>query len=121
MSSNSENATGSNKRRQSANNNNNNNTNSDASSCKKRSTRRQPACASRCPSDRNPRRSPAKVSFKDPASPVDDPHKLLGSRLKPIMKDLASQPNELQITIIKQLDSMLNLRNATQQQKESQL
>ena len=117
MSSDSENATGSNKHRRSANNNND----SDASSHKKRSTHRPPARVTRRPSDRNSRRSPAKVSFEDPAPPVDDPHKLLGSRLKPIMRDLASQPNELQITIIEQLNSMLNLRNATQQRKESQL
>ena len=118
MSSNSENATRSNnKRRRSANNNND----SDASSHKKRSTHRPPARVTRRPSDRNSRRSPAKVSFEDPAPPVDDPHKLLGSRLEPIMRDLVSQPNELQITIIDQLNSMLNLCNATQQHKESQL
>ena len=117
MSSNSENATRSNsKRRRSATNKNDR----DAPS-RKRSTRKPRTPPTRRQPDRNARRSPGKVTFELPAPPVDDPHKLLGSRLEPIMTDLASQPNELQTSIIEQLNSMLDLRHATQQRKESML
>ena len=118
MSSNSENVTRSNnKRRRSATNNNNNR---DASS-RKTSAHRPRTPPTRRQPDRNARRSPGKVSFENFAPPVNDPHKLLGSRLEPVMIDLASQPNELQTTIIEQLNSMLDLRNAAQQHQEIML
>ena len=66
-------------------------------------------------------RDPRRVSFEEPSllSPTEDPHKLLGSRLEPIKKDLAPQPMELQITIIELVNSMLKRRSSIEQRRKS--
>ena len=99
MSSTSESATGSNKRRRTNGNANNGTTR-------------------RTGSDGRAVNHPTSI---DNATNPPDPHQLIGTRLEPIMGDLASQPKKFQTTLIEFQHSMLDKLASIKQRKSSYL
>jgi len=57
----------------------------------------------------------------DNATKPPDPHQLIGTRLEPIMRDLASQPKKFQTTLIEFQHSMLDKLASIKQRKSSSL
>ena len=61
------------------------------------------------------------IIYRSTNATINDPHQLVGSRLEPIIEDLASQPKSLQTTLIEIQHSMLDKLATIKQRMKSSL